>query len=134
MNQQRLQEPLLESVDDQIIRERNDEMRGLVRDLTDLREAMGDISVLVDTQGQDLNAIEGTAHEAEIYVEQGVTDLHSAKRYQSSYRKKICVIIIIVIIILAILTVVLLVVFKDQLTPASGGTNGTKRAIEFLLK
>jgi len=96
--------------------ERNEEMKGLVKDLSELKDAMGDISILINEQGENLNKIDTQATDADIYVEEGVRDMKTSLDYQNSYRKKMCFIIVIVAIVLITVGIIVyfVIIGKDK--------------------
>ncbi|KAJ7564405.1 hypothetical protein O6H91_02G016000 [Diphasiastrum complanatum] len=61
------------------------------------------MSVLVESQGEQLNNIEAQVNRAASFVEHGTTQLFIAKKHQRNTRKWMCIgIILLLIIIVAI--------------------------------
>ncbi|KAI9122107.1 hypothetical protein K1719_006796 [Acacia pycnantha] len=93
----------------QEIQERHDAVKEIERNLNELHQVFLDMSVLVQTQGGQLDDIESHMARADSYVRDGVQQLHVARKHQKNSRKWTCfAIILLLIIILAIVLPIVL--------------------------
>jgi len=95
-----------------IIDETNKETQKLVGDMQALKEAMTIVHDQIDKQGEVLVTVENNVSQADVFVDEGTTEIQVADEYSTSARKKILLIVIIVIILLAGLIIGLLFAFK----------------------
>jgi len=93
--------------EEMLIREKNEEIKALERDLVEVNQLMKDVSVLVSEQQGALDSIEGNVEATAVHVQQGNTQLRKAGEHQKSSRKKMCCLAILLLIIIIILAVVL---------------------------
>jgi t-SNARE complex subunit (syntaxin) len=99
---QQLREPLLANdADAEIIRQRNEDMAKLAKELGDLKDVVKEINVMIGEQGQDIKKIEQTSSQARQSVETGVKEQKKASEYACAARWKTLIIIIIAAILLA---------------------------------
>ncbi|CAL5207482.1 unnamed protein product [Lathyrus oleraceus] len=94
----------------QEIQERHDTVKEIERNLLALHQVFMDMSVLVQSQGEQLDNIESHVARANSYVRGGVQQLHVARKHQKNTRKWTCIAILILLII--ILIIVLPIVLK----------------------
>jgi len=91
------------------IQERHQDILKLERQIREVFELFRDLAALVELQQESLDIIETRISSAKNYTEQGEEQLKEAEKYQSSARKKQCILIAIVVAILVvILTPILL--------------------------
>jgi len=109
---QQLTEPLLDDDLESNLRERNENIQGISNDLSQLREAMGDLNALLIEQRQPLEDSQHNVESGSVYVTEATKELKKAQRYQSSARRRLCVLIAIVLIILTVVVLVGLKVAK----------------------
>jgi hypothetical protein len=98
------------NVDEQIARERNEDLLAINKDLAALIDVQKDFSKLTTEQGQMLTTAEKQTDNAAQDIEVGRQNIKESSSLMCSYRKKILVIIIIVVIILAIIAIIIGVV------------------------
>ncbi|KAL3867879.1 hypothetical protein ACJMK2_040725 [Sinanodonta woodiana] len=96
-----------EDVDLEAIREREDAIRKLEKDITDVNQIFKDLGMLVHEQGEMLDSIEANVETAEVQVQEGTQQLAKARDYQSKARRKKCCIIIVIVVILAIIAIII---------------------------
>lgn len=94
----------------QEIQERHDTVKEIERNLLALHQVFMDMSVLVQSQGEQFDNIESHVARADSYVRGGVQQLHVARKHQKNTRKWTCIAILILLII--ILIIVLPIVLK----------------------
>eukprot|EP01122_Echinamoeba_exundans_P001065 TRINITY_DN11006_c0_g1_i1.p1 TRINITY_DN11006_c0_g1~~TRINITY_DN11006_c0_g1_i1.p1 ORF type:complete len:283 (+),score=61.63 TRINITY_DN11006_c0_g1_i1:32-850(+) len=109
------------NVDEQIARERNEDLQAINRDLAALMDVQKDFSKLTQEQGQMLTTAENQTTKAEQDIETGRQNIKESSSLMCSYRKKIFVIIIIVIIILAIIAIIIGVVVSRNNNNSNAG-------------
>ena len=95
----------------QEIQERHGAVKEIERNLNELHQVFLDMSVLVQTQGEQLDDIESHMARANSYVRGGVQQLHVARKHQKNSRKWTCIAIILLLII--VLVIVLPIVLKN---------------------
>ena len=93
------------------IQERHDAVREVEKSLMELHQIFLDMSVLVESQGEDLNNIEATVLGASSFVKKGNEQLQTARKLQKSSRKWTCIAIIILLIIILVIVVPILIKF-----------------------
>ncbi|CAG2186987.1 STX7 [Mytilus edulis] len=85
-----------EDVDLEMIQERENAIKQLERDITDVNHIFKDLGMLVHEQGDMLDSIEANVETAQIQVHEGNKQLASASTYQSKARRKKCICLVIV--------------------------------------
>ncbi|RWR93341.1 Target SNARE coiled-coil domain-containing protein [Cinnamomum micranthum f. kanehirae] len=91
------------------IQERHDAAKEMQKSLLDLHQIFLDMSVLVQSQGEQLDDIESQVARANSYVRGGTHQLQTARKHQKNTRKwTLYAIILLIIIILIILLPILL--------------------------
>lgn len=91
------------------IQERHDAAKEMQRSLLDLHQIFLDMSVLVQTQGEQLDDIESQIARANSYVRGGTNQLQTARKHQKNTRKwTVYAIILLILISLIILLPILL--------------------------
>lgn len=92
----------------QEIQERHDAVKDIQKNLMELHQVFLDMAVLVESQGEQLNDIEGNVKRAHSIVKRGTETLQEARVYQKSSRKWTCyaiIILTIIVILIVLLTV-----------------------------
>ncbi|ESW34972.1 hypothetical protein PHAVU_001G196300 [Phaseolus vulgaris] len=83
------------------IKERHDEMKELEKNLKELHQVFLDMTVLVESQGEQLDDIENQVARANSFVRNGSQNLEIARKEQKNHRKwGYCAIILLVAIVL----------------------------------
>lgn len=83
------------------IQERHDAVQAIEKNLMALHQVFLDMSVLVESQGEQLNNIESHVQRASSFVRGGTSQLQVAKKLQRNSRKWYCFAIILLLIIVA---------------------------------
>ncbi|XP_055351562.1 syntaxin-12-like isoform X2 [Paramacrobiotus metropolitanus] len=96
-----------QEVDLQGLREREDAIRKLEADISDVNQIFKDLAIMVHEQGEIIDNIEAHVDSATVNVQHATQELNTARKYQSKSRRKtaILVIILIVIVLIIILSV-----------------------------
>ncbi|KAK9677981.1 hypothetical protein RND81_11G180200 [Saponaria officinalis] len=87
----------------QEIQERHDAIKEIEKNLYELHQVFLDMAALVEAQGHQLNDIATNVNRASSFVNQGTTELVSAKVYQKNSRKWTCYAIILGIILVIVI-------------------------------
>lgn len=86
------------------IQDRYDAAKEVEKSLLELHQVFLDMAVMVEAQGEKMDDIEHHVMNAAHYVKDGTKDLRTAKEYQRSSRKWMCIgLILLLVIILAII-------------------------------
>ncbi|KAI5059412.1 hypothetical protein GOP47_0025731 [Adiantum capillus-veneris] len=101
------------------IQERHDAVKDLEKNLVELHQIFLDMSVLVESQGEQLNSIEAAVQHASSFVKTGTDNLQTAKKIQRSTRKWYCIAMIILLIVILVVVVPILV----KVLPNSSDSN-----------
>lgn len=96
------------------VQERHEDIKRIERTLTELAQLFNDMSILVEQQDEQVNAIETTAGAVEKDVEQGLSHTDKAVISARSARKKRWICFAIIVVILAIIAIVLAVHFGNN--------------------
>jgi syntaxin 1B/2/3 len=105
------------------IQERHDAVKEVERSLVELHQIFLDMSVLVESQGEQLNSIEASIQGASSFVHKGTEQLEIAKKHQSNTRKWTCILIILLLIIVIIVVAVLLAKFLPSSSSSSSSSS-----------
>lgn len=103
-----------EDVDLDMIKERENAIKQLERDITDVNQIFKDLGMLVHEQGDMLDSIEANVETAQIQVYEGNKQLASASTYQSKARRKKCICVIILFVVIAVVAIILTVVYTSK--------------------
>lgn len=98
-----------QDVDLDLLREREDAIKKLERDITDVNTIFKDLGMLVHEQGEVLDSIEANIDNAQMSVQEGTTQLSKARDYQSKARRKKCCLLIIGLVVLAVVVIIIAV-------------------------
>ncbi|KAE9590786.1 hypothetical protein Lalb_Chr20g0111321 [Lupinus albus] len=104
------------------IQERHDAVKEIEKNLNELHQVFLDMSVLVQSQGEQLDDIESHVARANSFVTTATHELYVAKKHQKNTRKWTCYAIILILVI--ILFVVLFVLKPWEHKGSSGGSGG----------
>lgn len=114
-----LEEGLLakeESVDEQIVRERNKEMARLADDLGALQEMMHDMHQLTGDQGLKLDEAHDHVKTADAEVAEGTRQTKESEKLAGKLRCKIAIVVIVVAAIVGILVTILVLALRPKKT------------------
>lgn len=82
------------------IKEKHQDILRLERSMADLNQMFQEMAVLVDSQGEMLDAIEVHVHQAKVYTAKAEENLITTRKVQHSTQKWICCIVVVLIIVL----------------------------------
>ncbi|CAL9692060.1 unnamed protein product [Knipowitschia caucasica] len=83
----------------QLIQEREQAIRQLESDIVDINDIFKDLGVMVHEQGDMIDSIEANVESTDQNITSGMQQLARAAQYQSSSRKKICILITIGVLV-----------------------------------
>uniref|UniRef100_A0A915ILJ9 t-SNARE coiled-coil homology domain-containing protein n=1 Tax=Romanomermis culicivorax TaxID=13658 RepID=A0A915ILJ9_ROMCU len=101
------QQDQLQQVDIQSLRDRQEAMAQLETDISDVNQIFKDLALMVHDQGEMLDSIEANVDNAQIHVQQGVSQIAKAAEYQRKYRRKRCFCILMLIVVAAVLALII---------------------------
>lgn len=101
------QQSQLQQVDIQSLRDRQEAMAQLETDISDVNQIFKDLALMVHDQGEMLDSIEANVDNAQIHVQQGVSQIAKAAEYQRKYRRKRCFCILMLIVVAAVLALII---------------------------
>ncbi|KAJ8762750.1 hypothetical protein K2173_017565 [Erythroxylum novogranatense] len=87
------------------IQDRHDAAKEIEKSLLELHQVFLDMAVMVEAQGEQLDDIEHHVLNANHYVKDGTKELKSAKEYQRSSRKCMCIGIILLLLIILVIVI-----------------------------
>ncbi|KAG6751856.1 syntaxin-related protein KNOLLE-like [Populus alba x Populus x berolinensis] len=87
------------------IQDRHDAAKEIEKSLLELHQVFLDMAVMVEAQGEQMDDIEHHVLNASHYVKDGTKELKSAKGYQKSSRKCMCIGIILLLIIILVIVI-----------------------------
>ncbi|KAL9379288.1 hypothetical protein Peur_027770 [Populus x canadensis] len=87
------------------IQDRHDAAKEIEKSLLELHQVFLDMAVMVEAQGEQMDDIEHHVLNASHYVKDGTKELKSAKGYQKSSRKWMCIGIILLLIIILVIVI-----------------------------
>lgn len=87
------------------IQDRHDAAKEIEKSLLELHQVFLDMAVMVEAQGEQMDDIEHHVLNAGHYVKGGTKELKSAKEYQRSSRKWMCIGIILLLIIILVIVI-----------------------------
>ncbi|XP_061192591.1 syntaxin-7-like isoform X1 [Saccostrea echinata] len=96
-----------EDVDLEMLREREDAIKQLESDITDVNQIFKDLGMLVHEQGEMLDSIEANVETTATHVEEGRKQLSQAQNYQSKARRKKCICVVILVVVLAVIVIII---------------------------
>lgn len=87
------------------IQDRHDAAKEIEKSLLELHQIFLDMAVMVEAQGEKMDDIEHHVMNAAQYVNDGTKNLKTAKDYQKSSRKWMCIAIIILLILILVVII-----------------------------
>ncbi|ELU18858.1 hypothetical protein CAPTEDRAFT_210332 [Capitella teleta] len=96
-----------DDVDLAMLHEREETVRQLESDITDVNQIFKDLGLLVHDQGEVIDCIERSVEVASVQVEQGTEELRQAKEYKAKCRKKCCYLFIIILVVLGVIGLII---------------------------
>ncbi|KAJ9556814.1 hypothetical protein OSB04_011428 [Centaurea solstitialis] len=87
------------------IQDRHDAAKEIEKSLLELHQVFLDMAVMVEAQGEKMDDIEHHVMNAANYVNEGTKNLKTAKGYQRSSRKCMCIGIILLLIIILVIVI-----------------------------
>ncbi|KAL5098960.1 hypothetical protein RYX36_003287 [Vicia faba] len=87
------------------IQDRHDAAKEIEKSLLELHQVFLDMAVMVEAQGEKMDDIEHHVLHSSHYVKDGTKNLHSAKQYQKSGRKWMCIGIILLLILILVIVI-----------------------------
>ncbi|KAJ9131942.1 hypothetical protein P3X46_034843 [Hevea brasiliensis] len=103
---------VLETVEE--IQDRHDTAKEIEKSLLELHQVFLDMAVMVEAQGEQLDDIEHHVFNASHYVKDGTKELKSAKDYQRSSRKWMCIGVILLLLIILVIIIPIATSFSDS--------------------
>ncbi|KAJ0061055.1 hypothetical protein NL108_005851 [Boleophthalmus pectinirostris] len=82
-----------------LIQEREQAIRQLESDIVDINDIFKDLGMMVHEQGELIDSIEANVESTDQNIHRGMQNLARAADYQSSSRKKICILITIAVVV-----------------------------------
>lgn len=96
------------SVEDlQLIQEREQAIRQLESDIVDINDIFKDLGVMVHDQGEMIDSIENNVERTDQNITSGMEQLARAADYQSSSRRKICILVLIGVLVAAAVALII---------------------------
>ncbi|CAN1247245.1 Syntaxin-related protein KNOLLE [Linum grandiflorum] len=86
-------------------KDRHDAAKEIEKSLLELHQVFMDMAVMVETQGEKLDDIEHHVLNASHYVKDGTKELKTAKEYQRSGRKWMCIGVILLLLIVLLIVI-----------------------------
>lgn len=87
------------------IQDRYDAAKEVEKSLLELHQVFLDMAVMVEAQGEKMDDIEHHVMSASHYVKDGTKDLKTAKQYQRSNRKWMCLALILLLVIILVIVI-----------------------------
>ncbi|KAA8527719.1 hypothetical protein F0562_035412 [Nyssa sinensis] len=87
------------------IQDRHDAAKEIERSLLELHQVFLDMAVMVEAQGEQMDDIEHHVMNAAQYVSDGTKNLKTAKKYQNSSRKWMCIGIILLLVLILVVII-----------------------------
>ncbi|KAK4718568.1 hypothetical protein R3W88_016906 [Solanum pinnatisectum] len=87
------------------IQDRHDTAKEIERSLLELHQIFLDMAVMVEAQGEKMDDIEHHVVNAAQYVNDGAKNLKTAKKYQKSSRKCMCIGVIVLLILILVVII-----------------------------
>lgn len=92
--------------------DRESRVKQIESDILDVNQIMRELSALVHEQHEYVDTIENSIDRATGHVEDGAQELLKASRYQTRYRRKLCILVIIAIVVVSVLIGILVGTLK----------------------
>lgn len=97
-----------------MIQYRDQAIRSLQRDMSEVNDMFKDLASLVSEQGEYVNDIASNVHAASEDVNTGVDEVNKAHEYQKKSRSKLCIIAVVITILVAIGVVIAVAVIMSR--------------------
>ncbi|KAI9120606.1 hypothetical protein K1719_007639 [Acacia pycnantha] len=96
------------------IQDRHDTAKEVEKSLLELHQLFLDMAVMVEAQGEKMDDIEHHVLHASHYVKDGTKNLQTAKKYQRSSRKWMCIGIILLLILILVIVIPIATSFSSS--------------------
>ncbi|KAJ1389317.1 Target SNARE coiled-coil-like proteiny domain [Sesbania bispinosa] len=96
------------------IQDRHDTAKEVEKSLLELHQVFLDMAVMVEAQGEKMDDIEHHVIHASHYVKDGTKNLQTAKKYQRSSRKWMCIGIILLLILILVIVIPIATSFSSS--------------------
>ncbi|KAI3980487.1 hypothetical protein MKX01_008904 [Papaver californicum] len=96
------------------IKDRHEAAKEIEKSLLELHQVFLDMAVMVEAQGDQIDNIEHHVTNAAQYVKDGSKNLHSAKGYQKSSRRCMCIGLILLLILILVIVIPIATSFKSS--------------------
>lgn len=96
------------------IQDRYDAAKEIEKSLLELHQVFLDMAVMVEAQGEQMDDIEHHVLNASHYVKDGTKQLHTAKDYQRSSRKCMCIGLILILLLILVIVIPIATSFSDS--------------------
>ncbi|KAF3441207.1 hypothetical protein FNV43_RR15120 [Rhamnella rubrinervis] len=96
------------------IQDRHDAAKEIEKSLLELHQVFLDMAVMVEAQGEQMDDIEHHVLNASHYVKDGTKQLHTAKDYQRSSRKCMCIGLILILLLILVIVIPIATSFNDS--------------------
>ncbi|KAH7522584.1 syntaxin-related protein KNOLLE [Ziziphus jujuba] len=96
------------------IQDRHDAAKEIEKSLLELHQVFLDMAVMVEAQGEQMDDIEHHVLNSSHYIKDGTKQLHTAKDYQRSSRKCMCIGLILLLLIILVVVVPIVTSFADS--------------------
>ncbi|KAL4649088.1 syntaxin-7 [Arapaima gigas] len=105
--QAQVQEDDITEDDLRLIQERENAIRQLESDITDINDIFKDLGMMVHEQGDMIDSIEANVESADVHVQSGTQQLARAADYQRKSRRKICILIVILVVVAVVIGLII---------------------------
>ncbi|KAI3965102.1 hypothetical protein MKX01_014033 [Papaver californicum] len=96
------------------IKDRHEAAKEIEKSLLELHQVFLDMAVMVEAQGDQIDNIEHHVTNAAQYVKDGSKNLHSAKAYQRSSRRCMCIGLILLLILILVIVIPIATSFRSS--------------------
>ncbi|KAJ1425763.1 Target SNARE coiled-coil-like proteiny domain [Sesbania bispinosa] len=96
------------------IQDRHDAAKEFKKSLLELHQVFMDMVVMVEAQGEKMDDIEHHVLHASHYVKDKIKNLQTAKKYQRSSRKWMCIGIILFLILILVIVILIATSFRSS--------------------
>lgn len=98
-NQMQTSLQMEEEVNMELLQEREQAVRKLEADISDVNQIFKDLATLVHEQGEVIDSIEANVEQAQIQVSEGTQQLSKAREHQAAARRKACFLILVFLLV-----------------------------------
>ncbi|KAJ7971823.1 Syntaxin [Quillaja saponaria] len=96
------------------IQDRHDAAKEIEKSLLELHQVFLDMAVMVEAQGEKMDDIEHHVLHASHYVKDGTKNLSTAKKYQKSSRKWMCMGLILLLVLILVIIIPIITSFSSS--------------------